>query len=41
MIENQKHILFFDFLQNLRHGILNVVKKLFVLAEDNTGVKAF
>jgi predicted metal-dependent hydrolase len=40
MLEDQRHTLFFDFLQKVKPGVLNVVKKPFVLAEDNTVVKA-
>jgi hypothetical protein len=40
MLEEQRHTLFFDFLQKVKPGVLNVVKKHFVLAEDNTVVKA-
>jgi hypothetical protein len=40
MLEEQRHTLFFDFLQKVKPDVLNVVKKPFVLAEDNTVVKA-
>jgi pectin methylesterase-like acyl-CoA thioesterase len=40
MLEEQRYTLFFDFLQKVKPGVLNVVKKPFVLAEDNTVVKA-
>jgi len=40
MIETQKHIVFFDFLQSLKPSILNVVKKPFVKAKKNTVVQA-
>jgi len=39
MLEEQRHTLFFDFLLKIKPGILNVVKKPFVLAEDNNVVK--
>jgi hypothetical protein len=40
MLEEQRHTLFFDFLQKVKPSVLNVIKKPFVLAKDNTIVKA-
>jgi hypothetical protein len=46
MVEEQKHILFFDYFESIKLGVLNisnvlnVVKKPFVLAKDKTVVKA-
>jgi hypothetical protein len=40
MLEEQRHTLFFDFLQKVKPGVSNVIKKPFVLAENDTIVKA-
>jgi len=39
-LKSRDILCFFDFLQKVKPGVLNVVKKPFVLVEDNTVVKA-